>query len=296
MATVQVKTTQSLYLVPGAGSQAAVISPLLPQGEYVSGFGWDRNGSLLISEGGRMLRMGVDGNNSSQILGDSASQILDPSVCGTRYVVFSWRFHGGASGRNIWRANVDGSGPTKVTDMSAQAPVCSTDEKWLYYINVSADQVWRVPLDGSGKAEVVPRSVVPKTFLASTQIGLSPDGKFLAFVVGTALNPEVMTAEDKIVLVSLDSATAPRLLNADPRLAGGGFQFTPDGKALAYPIRENGVDNIWLQPLDGSAGRKITNFNSEQIGDLHWSLDGKNLGILRTHSDSDVVLLQESKR
>src|SRR4029077_3369264 len=54
LATVQVKTTQSLYLVPGTGSQAAVISPLLPQGEYVSGFGWtDRAaGARKLSAGG----------------------------------------------------------------------------------------------------------------------------------------------------------------------------------------------------------------------------------------------------
>jgi hypothetical protein len=28
---------------------------------------------------------------------------------------------------------------------------------------------------------------------------------------------------------------------------------------------------------------------------FHWSPDGKNLGILRGHTDSDVVLLRESK-
>jgi len=110
------------------------------------------------------------------------------------------------------------------------------------------------------------------------------------------LNPEVMKPEDKIALVSLDSAGAPRLINADPRIAGNGIQFTPDGKVLAYAVRENGVDNVWLQPLDGSPGRRITNFNSDQIVDLCWSPDGKNLGILRSRSDSDVVLLQESKR
>jgi hypothetical protein len=55
------------------------------------------------------------------------------------------------------------------------------------------------------------------------------------------------------------------------------------------------VDNIWIQPLDGSAGRQITKFESEQILSFHWSPDGKNLGILRGHTDSDVVLLQESK-
>ena len=184
----------------------------------------------------------------------------------------------------------------RLTDLDSRYPVCSIDERWVYYLNESADQVWRVPVDGSGKAEMVPGTVVPKTFAGGGRPALSADGKLLAVVLITALNPEVMKPEDKIALVSLDSAGAPRLLNADPRIAGNGIQFGPDGKALAYAIRENGVDNIWLQPLDGSPGRKVTNFNSEQIVDLRWSPDGKNLGILRSHSDSDVVLLQESKQ
>ena len=61
------------------------------------------------------------------------------------------------------------------------------------------------------------------------------------------------------------------------------------------PVREKGVDNIWIQPIDDSAGRQITHLNSEQIFSFHWSPDGKNLGILRGHTDSDVVLLEESK-
>ena len=109
-------------------------------------------------------------------------------------------------------------------------------------------------------------------------------------------SPDVMKPEDKIVLVNVvDSAAAPLLLKVEQGLAGGPFQFTPDGKAVAYAVKENGVDNIWLQPLAGSPGRKITNFNSEQIREIHWSPDGKSLGILRYHADSDVVLLQESK-
>jgi hypothetical protein len=44
-----------------------------------------------------------------------------------------------------------------------------------------------------------------------------------------------------------------------------GAEFAPDRKAVAYTIRENGVDNIWMQPLDGSMGHQITNFKSEQI-------------------------------
>jgi hypothetical protein len=52
---------------------------------------------------------------------------------------------------------------------------------------------------------------------------------------------------------------------------------------------------VWVQPLDGSPGHQITKFDSEQILSFHWSPDGKNLGVLRGHTDSDVVLLQEAK-
>lgn len=64
---------------------------------------------------------------------------------------------------------------------------------------------------------------------------------------------------------------------------------------FALPRAENGLDNVWVQPLDGSAGHRITDFNSEQIWSFRLSPDGKSLGILRGHFDSDVVLLQEFK-
>jgi len=58
---------------------------------------------------------------------------------------------------------------------------------------------------------------------------------------------------------------------------------------------ENGISNIWVQPLDGSAAHPITDFKSEQIWSFSLSPDGKSLAVLRGHYDSDVVLLQESK-
>ena len=69
---------------------------------------------------------------------------------------------------------------------------------------------------------------------------------------------------------------------------------TPDGTAVAYPIRENGVDNVWVQPLNGSNGKRITAFDSEQILNFRWSPDGRKLCVLRGHTDSDVVLIRDS--
>jgi serine/threonine protein kinase len=56
-----------------------------------------------------------------------------------------------------------------------------------------------------------------------------------------------------------------------------------------------GFGPLPARSADGSPGRQITNFKSEQITDFHWSFDGSKLGLIRGHTDSDVVLLQESK-
>ena len=181
----------------------------------------------------------------------------------------------------------------KLTDVDSRFPVCSPDGKWVYFENYTASQVWRVLTDGSAKAELVPGTVLPQTFLTNSRPALSPDGKVLAVMLGTRLS-ENMKPENKIALINLDSASPARVVPADLRIGFFGL-FTADGKALAYAIRENGIDNVWVQPLDGSPGKKITNFDSEQIDDMQWSPDGKTLGLLRFHSDSDVVLLQETK-
>jgi Tol biopolymer transport system component len=125
----------------------------------------------------------------------------------------------------------------------------------------------------------------------TVEMSISSDGKVLAYAADQISGAETT---ESIALLNLESPTSPRLL-ATHSGRSGGVQFIPDGKAVAYPIRENGVDNLWVQPLDGSAGRQITHFTSDQIDSFHWSPDGKNLALLRSHSESDVVLLQESK-
>jgi len=252
---------------------------------------WAADGNLLVSTTGRLLKLGVVGASQTQLLGDSSAMISTPSSCGENYIVLTWALHGGTSAVNIWRTNVDGSAPLKLTDGTLEFfPVCSPDKKWVYYIDFWSDHVvHRIPLDGSGKAE----AILPRVPDALGGLSVSPDGKRLAVVVA----PEGTV---KFAVFDLESANPPRMLNASnyARAASGSspcMQFSPDGKAIAYAGREKGVDNVWLQPLDGSAGHAITDFKSEQIWSFSLSPDGKSLAVLRGHFDSDVVLLQETK-
>jgi Tol biopolymer transport system component len=96
-----------------------------------------------------------------------------------------------------------------------------------------------------------------------------------------------------LALVDTETKSA-RMLNFErPRF--GLLRFARDGKAVVYPVRENGVDNLWLQPLDGSKGKQLTDFTAEHIYDFHWSFDGKQIAMVRGHTDADVVMIREKR-
>jgi Tol biopolymer transport system component len=150
----------------------------------------------------------------------------------------------------------------------------------------------RVPING-GTPEIVPGTIVAHTIFSSPGFAISRDGKWLAILLNQIESNGPGT--NKIALIPLDAGPSPavRLLDPDSRVAQNP-QFTPDGSAVVYPIRENGVDNLWLEPLDGSRGRQITNFESDEIQNFHYSPDGKTLGVFREHTESDVVLLHDT--
>jgi eukaryotic-like serine/threonine-protein kinase len=239
----------------------------------------------------RLLKLGADGNNQTQLLAESSASIDSFSSCRSNYLVLTWAHHGGTNSISIWRTNADGSTPLSLTNGYDGFPACSPDQKWVYY--GKSNRINRVLLDGSGKPEAVfgpPEGY----FLWGGEISESPDGKTLATAVEKGGAADREGAEPRIALFELGSSTPPRMLDAS-HYSWPTLQFTPDGKSIAYKIRRNGVDNVWIQPLDGSAGHTITNFKSEQIWSFRLSPDGKTLALLRGHYDSDVVLVQESK-
>jgi Tol biopolymer transport system component len=211
-----------------------------------------------------------------------------PSSCGnSRFVVFSRIDPRNAKTINVWRIDAGGDNLKQLTDgKEDEFTVCSPDGKWVYYADLSNGfKLTRVPLDG-GKPERL--SELP---IGSHLFDISPDGRMAAFA-----SIRSGSSQKQLALVPVDSAQDTKLMDLQrPLLRESAVRFTHDGKAVVYPVRDQGVDNLWLQPLDGSRGKQLTNFKSEQITDFHWSFDGRRLGLIRGHTDSDVVLLQESK-
>jgi serine/threonine protein kinase/Tol biopolymer transport system component len=293
LATVQRRTYATISVLTKAGREFGEPRPILSESNVDIGWSrlsWGANGDLLFNKFFGLFKLGVDGKSQTQLLADPSTQVYFPSSCGTNYLVMTL-LRSGTSSYSIWRTSVDGSSPLKLTDGKLDFfPICSPDQKWVYYSDWRK-QISRVPLDGSGKTEMV--FTVREGYNDFLGLSISPDGKTLATAVRKG--QEMGTKEEgaEIALFDLGSPKPSRKL--DTSHYSGGVQFTPDGKAVAYWGRENGVDNIWVQPLDGSGGHPITDFKSEQIWSFSLSQDGKSLAVMRGHWDSDVVLLQETK-
>jgi len=295
--TIQQRSYATISVLSKGDHQFAEPRLLLSQASKFnewSGLSWTADGNLLVSDTFRLLKLGTDGKNQTQLLADSRALIVTPSSCGANYLVLNWAGHGSTNSENIWRSTADGSSPLRLTDGKAdRLPVCSPDQKWVYYSDCSENHISRVPLDGSGKSEAILRLPQNYDFDFGTVKGglaVSPDGKAVAVLVGDLASQ----APVKIALFEPGTSSPPRILDTS-RYWSGDLRFTSDARSVAYVIREKGVDNLWVQPLDGSAGHPITDFKSEQIWSFSLSPNGESLAVLRGHYDSDVVLLQESK-
>ena len=247
--------------------------------KYVS---WTPSGDLLLDQGSKLVSADAGGAGRKTLLDDPLHRYVTGAIsCSEgKYVVFT-SIDQAANRSNVWRMGKDGGDLKQLTDgIDDFAQFCSRDGKWVYYLDETTNGIRRVPIEG-GKSENLagPR----ENSIASA----SPDGLYFArfaFVGG----------KEKLMVANAETGDVVRSFDHDPRLASFAQapRFTPDGRAIAYVIRDDGTDNLYAQPLDSSKGETLTQFSGGHIRDFAWSPDGKQLAMIRGHYDSDVVLLR----
>jgi Tol biopolymer transport system component len=242
---------------------------------------WMPNGKLIIPQGGDVKLVDPSGSEDV-LLSDKQGAPNQSAPCGKKYIVFRKFSAAGSPALNLWRADTSGANPMQLTSGSNdQHPTCSPDGKWVYYVSIPENlALKRVSING-GTPETVDSE-------PSSGYDLSRDGKFVAQL-------DVRELDHKLVLNVFDIADKKMAYHNVDMRASDPISFSPDGKSIVYTVRENGVDNLWEQPLSGGGGfTQLTHFTAERIARFEFSADGSQIAIERAHTESDAVLLRDT--
>jgi eukaryotic-like serine/threonine-protein kinase len=284
IATVQSQYVGTLEAAPydssGAGKPVTISSR--PPTNW---FGWTPEGKLLAEQENGIFQMNADGSNRAPLLHDDFPSFGPISCDHGRYIMFASASRGGGNSINIWRTDSTGGNLKQITTGTDDEPaMCSPDGKWLVYAGFDSGKFLakKVSVDGG------PSTNLSEALLTCGCVNISPDGKNIAFQTQPTTGGAII-----IKILDFETLQPVKVIERDPR-AGGEIRYSSDGKTIGYPIRENGLYALWVSPVDGSRGHRVTEFEPDRIADFHWSPDNKTLGLLRAHNDSDVVLLRQS--
>ena len=243
---------------------------------------WMGDGKLLIPQSGALLSIDAASGDQSSILPDTKGAADQAVMCGAS-IVFRLINTSAGNAVNLWKAGPAGTSPLQLTTgRNERNPQCSPDGKWVYFVEVRENQALkRVPIEG-GTPELVRNE-------PSDGYVLSPDGKTVAQL-------DVRELDHKLVLNMFDIENRKMSYRNIDERASDPIGFSPDGKGVVYNVRHRGADNLWLQPLDGSAFRQLTHFTSERIARFKFSFDGSQIAIERGHNESDAVLLRDGAK
>ncbi len=278
IAASQVQGKFDIAIAP-AGSPEKLTPIKLPSNLPSWSWDWTPDSQLLVIQGPDIRMVNPSGGNRV-IFSDPRYPMDQVASCGNgRYVVFRTGGRSGGAEVNFWRVDSNGTNLMHLTfGLNQRVPTCSNDGKWLFFVDAADNHfLKRIPIDGGA----------PKTIIKSPAepYDLAPDGKTVATFEAREADHKVMLA-----LYSLEDGKKSSFEFDQRGLPG--LVFMPSGKAVSYVVRDKGVDNLWVQPLDGSTRRQMTHFTSERIAGYAFSKDGAQLGIKRGHSDSDAVLLR----
>jgi serine/threonine protein kinase len=254
--------------------------PLSSRGTFWN-WDWTADGRIVLAQPPDIRIVKPEGGET--VIYSDASHVSDQVVsCGNgRYFVYRALGRSNKSTFNLWRMTSSGADPKQLTSGSVDSdPFCSADGKWLYYADYADNQALkRVPLDGGS----------PETILnpANGITKLSPDGK-------TLVGFEVRELDHKLILNIYSIDDKKSTYHDIDQNAVWPLEFSPDGKGVIYSVRQKGISNLWLQPLDNSPSRQLTHFTSEDIEKIAFSKDGTKIAIERGHSESDAVILRDS--
>jgi serine/threonine protein kinase len=293
IATIQGSRTGAVWVL--APNEDESRAKQLTSGGTVDGhdsLSWLPDGRILYNsragDNADLWIMNADGTNRRQLTNDAYWEYNATASPDGRYIVFQSERGGNL---NLWRIDADGNNPKQLTEGNGvDVPhAFSPDGQWVVFLSTRTGQAtaWKVSINGGAAQQLTDeRTYGP---------AVSPDGRLLSY--GHLVEQPGAPPHPEFVIIPFDGGPPVKRIAAPDfaaaPLSNGGFQWTPDGRAVCFVGQRGNVPNLWALPLDGSPPRQLTNFKSEFIRNYAFSRDGRRLAVSRGLELSDIVLIKD---
>ncbi len=273
LVTIQENKTMDIWVAPdGDAARATQFKSVSSNMDGLDTVRWTPDNKIVFNSmaGGKdgIWIMQADGKNRKQL---TTAETVDygPSVTTDgRYVVFVSERTGAPAG---WIMDIDGSNQKKL-NMRGFNP--EAGDAWVVY--PGGQSLWKTPVDGGEPVRISEERLI--------RCGVSHDGTMVACSLEEPGFPI------RMAVMPIDGALPAKIFDVEFQLPAR-MRWTPDGRAVSYIARQNGLTDIWSQPIDGSEPKRLTNFKADDIFSFDWSRDNK-LVISHGTSTSDVVLMR----
>lgn len=256
---------------------------IMPASSDTWGFGWMPDGRIVFSSDrsgdAEIWMIDADGQNAKQLTTDRTFKTVPVASPDGRFIVFS----SSAEGGRIERMDVNGGNrAVLVSESGADNADISPDSQWVIFSSWASGsaRVNRVPA-GGGEVESL-------TDYTATEPRYSRDGsRFACFIINDksgdfgklAIVPAGGGAPEKVFDI-------PKSTNVSR-----GPIWTPDDKGITMVIAEGEKQDLWLQPVDGSPGSRMTDFDVPGIARREYSRDGKRIALIRAEGFGNAIMV-----
>jgi serine/threonine protein kinase len=288
-----------IWLAPTSNPDAP--RQITPGTSRVDGMGiaWDGNGELVYGYSGggvsKLAKLDLSAAQPEDIHLPGEVQLF-PASCGKGAIAYSEAYIDidiVNKSSSTWRADLNGGTAVELDPgPSLGQPNCTPDGKFAVYSKADGNEsrLMRVPAAGGTPQKLNDLNMgYPK---------ISPDGRQIAALYWS--NPTVSVPQLALLPIEGGAPTQiidlPKTTVPEPYHDFIGLGWTADGRNIVFPIAQNGVINLWLQPIGAlgskpAAPRQWTHFAANGVKEFAISPDGKQIALARSMSTSDMVLI-----
>ena len=278
--TTQSNSFNNIWTMPGGDSNQAKQIYSNKGGGRVD-MSWTQDGRIVYTSNAsgnpNIFIMNNDGSNQIQLTTDTfikRSPIVSPD---SRYIVFVANQNGT---EQIWRMDIDGQNQRQLNfDQIYRAPQFSPDGKWIIYSTWQDKKayLWKVSVEGG--------EPIPLKDGISFTPNVSPDMKSIAY-----LEKDEKSGQTKINIVPLANGEIIKSFEVPQTTFPDAIRWTTDSKSVIYRCSRNNATNFWIQPINQTEPKQLTDFKSDFPVYCEWSRDDKNLSCVRTSLIRNLIL------